>query len=29
VREMVRSDLKLAERDAQHGAPRYHWREDI
>ena len=27
VREMVRADMKLAERDARHGAPRYHWRE--
>ena len=27
VREMVRADAKLAERDAKHGAPRYHWRE--
>ena len=27
VKEMMRADRKLAERDAQHGAPRYHWRE--
>jgi GDPmannose 4,6-dehydratase len=28
VVEMMRSDLHLAEHDAAHGAPRYHWRED-
>ena len=28
VREMMRSDLHLAEHDAAHGAPRYHWRDD-
>jgi len=27
VREMVRSDLKLAQGESSHGAPRYHWRE--
>jgi GDPmannose 4,6-dehydratase len=27
VREMVQADLQLARRDAEHGAPRYHWRE--